>query len=93
MHLINAALSASLVLFAASDWDHVDPHTLTIEWPGGRFETVAATNAKTCNLAREALLSRKWVPVGHERDRPAAANCRRGNSFAPGWDKIKGLDY
>jgi hypothetical protein len=76
---MSGALAAGLLWLAA---DTVEPQVLSIEWPDGEREIVAATNAGTCAIAVSALLTGLWRPVGRP-DRPLSASCAVGNAFAP----------
>jgi hypothetical protein len=75
---MSGALAAGLLWLAA---DTVDPRVLTVEWPDGEREIVAATNADTCSIAASALLSGLWRPVGRPEP-PLSASCAVGNAFA-----------
>jgi len=81
---------AGLLLLAAADMDTVAPQVLTVEWPDGRTEVVAATNAAICALAVTALMTGLWRPVG-EPDPPLSASCATGNAFAADAFCIHGL--
>ncbi len=64
---------------------------MVVIWEDGSIEEISATNFAACDKAMNALANGKWVPVGHT-DRPAKAICMPGNSFAPGWDCIRGYN-
>jgi hypothetical protein len=75
---MNGTLAAGLLWLAA---DTVDPRLLSIEWPDGSSETVAATTPEICTLAAAALLTGLWRPVGRPEP-PLSASCATGNAFA-----------
>jgi hypothetical protein len=85
---MTGALAAGLLWLVA---DTVDPQVLSIEWPDGSSETVAATNAGICAIAVSALLSGLWRPVGRPEP-PLSASCSTGNAFAADAFCIKGHD-
>lgn len=84
--MIRPAL-VSLVMLAAVDLDAVDPYTMTVVWPDGETEQIAATNAGMCDRASIALMERRWKPVGHAEP-PVEVTCAPGSAFAEGWDCI-----
>jgi hypothetical protein len=85
---MSGALAAGLLWLAA---DTVDPRVLTVEWPDGEREIVAATNADTCSIAASALLTGLWRPVGRPEP-PLSASCSTGNAFAADAFCIRGHD-
>jgi len=85
---MSGALAAGLLLLAA---DTVEPQVLSIEWPDGSSEVVAATNAGICAIAVSALLSGLWRPLGRPEP-PLSASCAAGNAFAADAFCIRGHD-
>jgi hypothetical protein len=85
---VSGALAAGLLWLAA---DTVNPQVLTVEWPDGERETVAATNAGTCTIAATALMTGLWRPVGRPEP-PLSASCATGNAFAADAFCIRGLN-
>jgi hypothetical protein len=85
---VSGALAAGLLWLAA---DTVEPQVLSIEWPDGSTETVAATTPEICALAAAALLTGRWRPVGRPEP-PLSAVCGAGNAFAADAFCIHGLD-
>ena len=96
---MSGALAAGLLWLSSWNYssgyrsvsDTVQPQVLTIEWPAGEREIVAATNAGICALAVSALLSGLWRPVGRPEP-PLSASCSTGNAFAAGAFCIRGHD-
>lgn len=84
-------IATGMFLLAAADMDAVDPHTLTIQWPGGEIEQVAATNRIMCDRASLALITGKWMPVGHDEP-PESVTCVPGSIFADDAFCIHGLN-
>ncbi len=84
---MSGAIAAGLLLLAA---DTVEPQVLTVEWPDGEREIVAATNAGICAIAVSALLTGLWRPVGRPEP-PLSASCSTGNAFAADAFCIHGL--
>lgn len=66
-----------------------DPHVLSVIWPDGRREEIAATSAATCEAGRQAIEAGLWLVDPDTAISPATSPCRRGNLFPPGSDCIE----
>jgi len=69
-------LAAAFVLAGSLDYD---PRILTLRWPDGHEERIAATSPDTCATAVRAVGLAIW-PAGQPP--PVSASCRPGNGFA-----------
>lgn len=56
-----------------------DPHILTLAWPDGSQERLAATSGAVCGQAVRAILLGLWRPAEVE---PVRASCAPGNLFS-----------
>ena len=77
-HLIPPFLALGFALAGSIDYD---PQILTLTWPDGRSERIAATAPDTCTAAAEAIERGLWLPVG-SAGKPAA-RCAPGDIFQP----------
>jgi hypothetical protein len=75
-------LAAAFVLAGALDYD---PQILTLRWPDGHEERIAATSPDTCKTAVRAVQLAIWPA---DQPPPVSASCGPGNVFAPGSDCI-----
>jgi hypothetical protein len=81
-----ALFALGVVLIASADYD---PQTLTLRWPDGRDERMAATSPATCQAAVRAIERGLWRPVG---DEPVSATCAPGDLFSARSKCIKGFN-
>ena len=65
-----------------------DPNVLTLRYADGRGERIAASSAKTCNVAVGAIYGGLWSV----QPKPREAICSPGDLFAPGSDCIHGFN-
>lgn len=83
MTLHPAIFAATIVLIGSTGYD---PQILTVTWPDGHVERVAATSPETCAAAVRAVERGLWVPVDSG---PVTATCAPGDLFPPGSGCIK----
>lgn len=79
--LKSAGIAVAFVLVGSLDYD---PHVLTLRYADGRSERIAASNAKTCNMAVGAIYRGLWSV----QPKPREAICSPGNAFPAGADCI-----
>lgn len=90
-HLAPPVLAALFVLAGSLSYD---PQILTLRWPDGHEERIAATSPDTCDSAVRAVRLALWPASGDPAGRPApaSASCAPGNGFAGGADCIHGFN-
>lgn len=84
--LKSAVLAAGFVLAGSADYQ---PQILTLAWPDGHVERLAATSPDTCAMALRAIVTGLWRPAEIE---PQTATCSPGDLFAAGSTCIAGFN-
>jgi hypothetical protein len=82
-------LSAAVLFCGALGYE---PTILTLVWPDGHQERLAATSAADCAAAQRAIRLGLWRPLGMADDQAPATSCTPGNLFRPGAMCIAGYN-
>ncbi len=81
-----AVFAIVVVLIGAARYE---PNILTLEWPDGHREQLAATSPETCRTAVRAIVTGLWRPAEVE---PVSATCAPGDIFPAGSEFIRGFN-